>query len=1051
MNDVAYEVLVESSGLVTSVDAVARREWDSRRAIERPTSRPPIGMYRFITFGGCAVVSDEGEVRGAATQQRRLALLAVLARAGERGVSRTRLLQLFWPDEADEERRRKALAQALYALRRDLGDESVITGTQDLKLDGELLPHDVGLFAEHLKQGRHADAVALYTGPFLGGFHLAGAPAFERWAEEERRVLERDYLRAVEHLAALAEREGRSSEAVMWWRKAAAVDPLDSRTTLALMRALAANGEVAAAIRQATIHETLVQQELELAPDREVVAYAAELRDRPPSVESVVVPTVVPSVVPAVVPSVLPPSAPNDALPQVSADEVQAAVTPDVVSNVAMIPVGAAEPEVQRGVVPTAEPAARSPRASLWRYAALLALSAVIAVFAWKWSPSRSPEPHAGQPRYHAPPSVAVGLIADFREPTQGPVRSLAALLATSLARSEALRVVSAARLSELLHQGALGDSTEAAYMAAARRAGAHELIDGALFAPGDGMLRLDLRRVDVETGDVLAALTVRGQDLFALADSGTARLLGGFGIAPLQGSVRDVTTRSAVAHRFYAEGLRARASYDLEAARRLFGEALREDSLFAMAAFEYASVNPNRAELAEEMARALRLAERASQRERLVIRAGWASVMQFPGLRETADSLLRLDAQDPQALLFAGEARLNLGMPSEARPFLEAAISFDSLALRTLRTVHCHACEAVRELVRAAFDSDDPDEAVRTARRWVDAQAQSAEAWGTYARALDFAGRPVEAAEALDRTLALSPAYPSAFVRRISILLRSARLTEAESLARAHTTLATADQRLDGWWQLASILRHQGRMQEALTAVSRFRQLRDSVDGGRMALNHAYLPALILHDAGRTREAIALFDSMAAGTVRDGEHEANVRRLRTIALTAAADFERMSGDTSQLARRIRAVQDAGQQSGVVRDTRAHHYLRGLQWAARGRTEQAISAMREALAPPLRGYHSRINLELARLLVASGRPDDAIAVVRPVLRDVVDGIAVTHTEFHEVLAQAHRAAGRADSANAHASWVERAWRNGEPAFKARALRLVASPARAQAR
>lgn len=1001
-------------------------------------------MNRFVTFGGCAVVSTSGEVRGAATQQRRLALLAVLARAGERGVSRTRLLSLFWPDDDDDERRRKALAQALYALRRDLGDERVITGSQELKLDAEILPHDVGEFAQHLRAGRHADAVALYDGPFLSGFHLVGAPAFERWADEERRVLERDYTRALETLATQAEAQQQLGEAITYWRKLAAVDPLDSRATLALMRALAANGEVAAAIRQAAIHETLIQQELELPPDREVVALAVELRIR----QETAPPRVEPSApaAPTMVVSGQTPETGERAVPVIEAPVMASVILEPAMVEPAIVEQPVAErPVMEQSARPTEDAVAPVGRAR-WSRArimgAVLLTMGIAALGMWGASAFRSHEPMPGEPRYHAPPSIAVGLIADFRDQASGPVRSLAALLATSLARSNALRVVSAARLSELLHHGGVGDSTEAAYITAARHAGAHELIDGSLFDPGDGTLRLDLRRVDVATGSVLAALTIRGHDLFALADSGTAQLLDGFGIEAPAGSVRDVTTRSAVAHRFYAEGLRANASYDLEAARRLFGEALRADSQFAMAAYEYARANPNRAELAEEMERALRLAQRATPRERLLIRAGWASTMQIAGLKETADSLLRLDPNDPQALLYAAEARLNLGMPAEARPLLERVLVLDSAALGALRPEHCHACEAVQLLSRAYLDDDDPSMAIATARHWVDRQPKSAEAWAFYSRTLDFTGRLTEAEQALDRALVLNPAYPAGFVRRVSNLLRDAQLDEAARLAREQITLATMDQRLDGWWQLATILRHQGRMQEALVAVNGFRRLRDTVDGGHMALNHAYLPALILADAGRVPQAIALFDSMATGAVRPGEHDANVKRLRTIALTAAADLVAQRGDTVSLHTRLRAIEEAGAQSGVVRDTRAHHYVRGLLWRARGKQDLAIAEWQAAVAPPLRGYHSRINLELGRALLARGEPDAAIRVVRFILRDVVDGIAVTQTEMHELLAQAHHAAGRVDSAVVHTDWVRRAWSTGEPAYRTRVERLT---------
>ena len=75
--------------------------------------------FRLRTFGGLSLTGESGPVTGAATQRRKLALLAVLATAGERGVSRDRLLALFWP-ESDAERARHSLTQSLFALRREL-------------------------------------------------------------------------------------------------------------------------------------------------------------------------------------------------------------------------------------------------------------------------------------------------------------------------------------------------------------------------------------------------------------------------------------------------------------------------------------------------------------------------------------------------------------------------------------------------------------------------------------------------------------------------------------------------------------------------------------------------------------------------------------------------------------------------------------------------------------------------------------------------------------------------------------------------------------------
>ena len=77
-------------------------------------------------------------VTGAAAQPRRLAVLALLARAGRAGVTREKILALLWPDEP-EDKARRSLNQAVYSLRRDLGGEDALLGTKDLRINLDLL------------------------------------------------------------------------------------------------------------------------------------------------------------------------------------------------------------------------------------------------------------------------------------------------------------------------------------------------------------------------------------------------------------------------------------------------------------------------------------------------------------------------------------------------------------------------------------------------------------------------------------------------------------------------------------------------------------------------------------------------------------------------------------------------------------------------------------------------------------------------------------------------------------------------------------------------
>jgi len=229
-------------------------------------------------LGGLAVHRGDRRLLGAAAQPRRMALLAMVARAGSRGVGRDRLQAVLWPD-ADGDSGRHALKQALYALRRDSEAPDLFLGTRELGLNPDDARADVNEFEDLLRLGQPERAVALYEGPFLDGFRLTSVPEFEHWVEEERRGLERSLAEALESLARVAQERGDPLSAVQWSRRLAALEPLNERLTVALMRALLAAGDRVGALRQARIYEELIAQELDLPPHQEVVELAREIRE----------------------------------------------------------------------------------------------------------------------------------------------------------------------------------------------------------------------------------------------------------------------------------------------------------------------------------------------------------------------------------------------------------------------------------------------------------------------------------------------------------------------------------------------------------------------------------------------------------------------------------------------------------------------------------------------------------------------------------------------------------------------------------------------------
>ncbi len=233
-------------------------------------------MLHLKLLGSLSLGSDSGQVPAAAQQKRRLALLALLAIAGDRGISRDRLQAFLWP-ESSAEKSRHALDQLIYAVRRALGVDPVLAEGRDLRLDRTFITSDLSDFAGAIAAGRWAEALTVYGGPLLEGFHISESRELESWVDSERMRLEQEYQSALETLAKSASASNDPATAVQWWKKLSASDPLSSRIALEVIQALADAGERPAAIQHARTYQQLVRAELEIEPDPRIAALAAHI------------------------------------------------------------------------------------------------------------------------------------------------------------------------------------------------------------------------------------------------------------------------------------------------------------------------------------------------------------------------------------------------------------------------------------------------------------------------------------------------------------------------------------------------------------------------------------------------------------------------------------------------------------------------------------------------------------------------------------------------------------------------------------------------------
>ena len=494
------------------------------------------------------------------------------------------------------------------------------------------------------------------------------------------------------------------------------------------------------------------------------------------------------------------------------------------------------------------------------------------------------------------------------------------------------------------------------------------------------------------------------------------------------------VSTGSLVALRFYQEGMQAYYRGMPSMAHPLFGAAVREDSTFAMAWYYLGRSVPDVRDRYAHIVRARTLAQHATERERLLIGAMWADWMRHPSLRAMADTLTARYPDEVEGHYLLGVANVREGHYLSAPPHFEQVIAMDSASFG-LSSGICHACDALQAMVHAYVDADSLRAAEQAARRWIRLEPGSATAWQALAWTLWRQERGEEAmaarVESAQRraTTAHDQIYPAVVAIRLGDYPAADALLE-ERLQ--HGTPAVQREAL--FWQTINF-RYQGRIDAALGSARRLRDLIEAEVERPSAWERVSAESQVLYEAGRFRESAELSDWAAAESygglspTRDAHH-------RLWVLTHSASALMAAGDTARVRMLADTIEALGRDSGFGRDTRLHHHVRGLLLARAGDRDGAVAAYREVIAG---NWYARSNVELARLLVEMGQPEEAVTVLQLALRGPIqaNGFYVTRPGLHAELGHAWEAAGRPDSASFHYQKVVTAWQDADPEFVSR--------------
>lgn len=557
-------------------------------------------MIRLRVLGPIELRDAQGrELVSILAQPKRLALLACLA-VSPGFHRRDTLLALFWP-ELDPAHARPALNQAIRFLRRQLGDVTgtvvVSRGPEALGIDRSLLWCDAAAFQDELATRQYQDALDLYRGHLLEGFHSTEGRSFGDWLEQLRGSMRAQAAHAARELARLYGHEQRYTMAVANARRAAELLPDDERVVRELLELLDRGGDRAGAIHAYEAFAARLRQELDVEPAAATAELIAAIRARPAAAIGRATPA----------PPEIPGNAPVEARTPAEFPLVPRPIAPSVIPRVS-------------------EPGQRpDPQRRLLYALIVLALTPLVSFVAGGtggMEVSRA-----------AVPALRV-IVADFRvsglDTTLGPV--LSEMTRTALAQSHVLGVITPVEVRATLSR--MGQPPARAIdVAVAREIAAREGLQGVVagtVAPlGSGMLVV-MRLMHPDSGHATREFRaqVRDADEILRAIDRLARQVRS-SAGESMGSIRStpflerVTTPSLEAFQRYSEGVVVSMDLDFVRAAELYRQAIALDSGFAMAWRRLAAMMGNLRQLdARDSAiqRAYRHRHRATEYERLQI-----------------------------------------------------------------------------------------------------------------------------------------------------------------------------------------------------------------------------------------------------------------------------------------------------------------------------------------------------------------------------------------------------------------------------------------------
>ena len=478
-------------------------------------------------------------------------------------------------------------------------------------------------------------------------------------------------------------------------------------------------------------------------------------------------------------------------------------------------------------------------RRSWWAAAAVVAIAAAAGV-AWRFWPAPS------APGGNKPSIAVLHFENNTGDASLDWLRTgLTDMLVTDLSQSPSIEVLGTDRLQQILTELKRADDRSVSFDVVqhlARRAGVTTVLVGSYVKSGSS-IRINARLQDASDGRIVSAERVEAvgeSNLFPTMDDLTRRIRAKLEVPSATGQsaglfakpttvsseatgidrdLREVTTSSVEAYRYYAEGINLHERLRDAESIPLFEKALAIDPNFALAMAKLAVVHQNLnhpAESEEYARRAYERIDRVTMRERFYIEGEHFANRQ--------DTLARaIDAYERGLKLYPDHASIRNNL---ALIYLQLDRRDDALPhYEELRRRRMTFTGSYGSLANIYASRGEFDRAVQVLQEYLGQHPDVAQAHGFLGNVYVAWGKLDEATAAFDRVRALEPASTIGSIGSWNVHVLRGEWSEAEAIAERLSTSKDSFRRFLGHSQLATLHLYHGRSSAALVALERATQ----------------------------------------------------------------------------------------------------------------------------------------------------------------------------------------------------------------------------------